>query len=75
MFQLFNMSSNSTFNSISSLFDTLIVDKFMGRPLPEGFSSSDLDNLQHLHNWLNNVQFSGNLSKLLNTGKFSKVLS
>jgi len=36
--QTFNLSSNTTFQTTSSLFDTLIVDKYMGRSLPNGFS-------------------------------------
>lgn len=73
--QTFNLSNTTSFLSLGSLFDTLIVDKFMGRPLPSGFSASDLDNLQHIHNWINNLKYSGVASKVANTGKFSKVLS
>jgi len=42
VFDLFNLTlttnSSSTFQTISSLFDTLTVDKFMGRPLPSNFT-------------------------------------
>lgn len=73
--QVFNLSSNSTFATLSSLFDTLIVDKFLGRPLPAGYTEDDLMNLQHLHNWLNNVKFSGTVSRVINSRKYTKVLN
>ena len=73
--QLFNLSSDSTFQTLSSLFDTLIVDKFMGRPLPTGYTQDDLDNLNHIFNWFNNVKYSGNVSKVINSRKFEKIIS
>jgi len=75
MAQIFNLSSNLSLLTLSSLFDTLIVDKFMGRSFPNGFSSDDLDNMQHIHNWLNNVKYSAMVANLANTGKFVKILS
>lgn len=75
MIQLFNLSANSTFQTLSSLFDTLIVDKYLGRPLPNGLSAGDLDNLQHLHNYFNNIKYSGTVSKVINSRKYAKVLS
>jgi len=72
--QVFNLPSNATLQNLSSLFDTLIVDKFMGRSLPSGYTDDDLMNLQHLHNWLNNVKFIGTIAKVTNSAKFSKIL-
>ena len=60
---------------MSSLFDTLLVDKFMGRPLPDGMTQDDFDNLQHIHNWNNNVKFSGILSKTINSHRYSKIIA
>lgn len=73
--QVFNLPANSTLQNLSSLFDTLIVDKFMGRKLPSGFSDDDLMNLQHIHNWLNNVKFQGTIAKVINSRRFTKILS
>lgn len=73
--QLFNLPANSTFQTLSSLFDTLIVDKFMGKPLPNGYSQADLDNLNHIFNWFNNVKYSGNVSKVISSRKYAKILS
>lgn len=72
--QVFNLSSNATLQTLSSLFDTLIVDKFLGRPLPSGYIDDDLMNLQHIHNWLNNLKFQGTIAKVINSKKFAKVL-
>jgi hypothetical protein len=73
--QVFNLSSNATFATLSSLFDTLIVDKFMGRGLPNGYTDNDLMNLQHLHNWVNNVKFMGTVSRVINSRKYTKILN
>lgn len=73
--QVFNLSSNSTFQTLSSLFDTLIVDKFLGRPLPSGYTEDDLKNLNHIFNWFNNVKYSGNVSKVINSRKWEKIIS
>ena len=75
MIQVFNLPTNSSFQTFSSLFDTLIVDKFMGRSLPSGFTEDDLANLQHLHNWLNNIKYSRTVSKIINSAKFVKILT
>lgn len=73
--QVFNLSSNATFQTLSSLFDTLAVDKFLGRSLPTGLTEEDYQNLQHLHNWFNNVKYSGIVSKVINSRKYSKILN
>lgn len=75
MIQFFNMSQNSTIQSLSSLYDTLIVDKYMGRPLPNGFTNDDLDNLEHIHDWLNNLKYSGTVSRVINSRKYAKILN
>lgn len=36
--QVFNLSANSTFQTMSSLFSTLLVDKYMSRPLPANYT-------------------------------------
>ena len=73
--QVFNLSANSTFQTLSSLFSTLLVDKYMGKPLPSGYSEDDVNNLQHIYNWLSNLKYSGNVSKLVNSRKYEKILS
>ncbi len=75
LIQLFNLSSNSTFQTACELYDTLNVDKFMGRPLPDGFSADDFLNIEHLNSYINNMKFSGLAAKIFNTGKFVKILN
>lgn len=76
MSAMYNISLESmNFSKLSSLFDTLTVDKFLGRPLPSDMLDSDYTNLQHLHEWFNAFKISQNLSKALNSVKFQKVLS
>lgn len=72
--QIFNLTATATFPVAGSLFDTLIVDKYLGKAFPEKFTEDDLQNLQHLHNWYNNLKYSGMASRLVNSHKFSKVI-
>jgi hypothetical protein len=73
----FNISIGSmNFSKISGLYDTLTVDKYLGRAMPtSGFDESDFLNLRHLHNWFNSFKISFNLSKMINTYKFNKIIS
>lgn len=73
--EVFNLTGNVTLQTVSSLFDTLIVDKYMGRKLPDGYTEDDLMNLQHLHNWLNNVKYEGIVSRIINSRKYAKILN
>jgi len=41
---------NMNFSQVVSLYDTLTVDKFLGKPMPKNnFTDDDYVNLQHLH--------------------------
>jgi hypothetical protein len=78
MAAVFNISAASmNFSKISSLYDTLTVDQYLGRPFPpsENFTEYDYENMRHLHYWYNYFKISFNLSKAINTGKFSRILS
>lgn len=72
--QVFNLTLKPTLETLNEIFDTLIVDKFLGRALQSGYTEDDLMNLQHMYNWLNNVKFQGTVAKVTNTAKFSKIL-
>jgi hypothetical protein len=78
-FDIFNLTltanSSSTFATLNSLFDTLVVDRYMGRPLPPNFSEDDYKNLEHLHNWFFTLKYSGDVAKLVNTYKFNKIMA
>jgi len=63
------------FSKISSIYDTLTVDKYLGRPMPKyNFTEDDYLNLRHLHYWFNNFKISYNLSRALNTNKFNRII-
>ena len=76
MADVFNIPTNRmNFSIISSLYDTLTVDKYLGRSMPEfGFSDSDYLNLRHLHYWYNFFKINFDLSRAINTGKLKKIL-
>jgi hypothetical protein len=73
--QVFNITTDFTFQNLSSLCDTLTVDRYLGRSLPSGFTEDDYNNLLHLFNWYNNIKFSGIVSKLIGSAKYAKILS
>jgi hypothetical protein len=76
MGQIFNIDPAAMdFSKISSLYDTLTVDKYLGRPMPKNFTDGDYLNMRHLHYWLNYFKISNDLSKAINTGKLKRVLS
>lgn len=76
MSSIFNIPlASMNFSKISSLYDTLAVDKYLGRPLPSNFQESDYLNLRHLHNWFNNLKISQNYSKALNSFKIQKIIN
>ncbi len=75
MSQMFNINlSIMNFSRISSLYDTLTVDKYLGRPLPDDFTDADYLNQRHLHYWYNYFKINFNLTKAVNTGKLKKVM-
>lgn len=75
MANMFNIQPASmNFSKISSLYDTLTVDKYLGRPLPADLTDDDYLNMRHLHYWLNYFKINFNLSKAINTGKLTRVL-
>jgi hypothetical protein len=71
----FGLDANSmNFTKVAALFDTINVDRYLGKSLPSGFTKDDLSNLEHLFNWYTRFTRSFNLSKALNSRKLSKTL-
>jgi hypothetical protein len=62
------------FSKISSLYDTLTVDRYLGRPLPQNITEDDYLNMRHLHYWFNYFKINFNLTKAINTGKLKRIL-
>ena len=76
MAAVFNISASTmNLSKISSLYDTLTVDKYLGRPMPEyNFTEDDYLNLRHLHYWYNFFKISFDVANAINTGKVSRIL-
>lgn len=77
MAAVFNISMNSmNFSVLSSIYDTLTVDRFLGRPMPQqNFTEDDYANMRHLHLWFNFLKNKNELSRAVNTGKIKKILA
>lgn len=58
---------------LSRLYDTLLCDYYLGRPIP--LSASDMDSLRHLHEYLYMVIHSGTYSRIISTPFLQKVVS
>lgn len=73
--RLFGLSDKSAnLVGLSKLYDTLICDKYLGKALPEGLSSLDLENLRHLHDYLYLMIHSGTYTRIISTPLFTKIL-
>lgn len=75
MISMFNLSSNATFQTTNDLYDSLVVDRYLGRPLPSNFTMDDFNNIEHLYNWLNNLKFSNTAALVFNSRKYEKILN
>ena len=62
-------------DQVIDVFDTLNVDRYLGRPLPANISQEDYKNLDHLNSWYYTYTLSRNLSHLINTYKLKKVVT
>lgn len=77
MTQLFykNQTQAISIAQAVDLFDTLYVDKYLGKNLPPSITEDDFKNLQHLNAWYYTFIMSNNLSHLVNTYKLKKVVN
>ncbi len=75
--QLFYKNSTQVISIAQSvdLFDTLYVDRYLGKPLPSTLTEADFSNLKHLNSWYYTFIMSNNLSRLVNTYKLSKIIN
>lgn len=61
--------------NVSHTFDTLVCDKFLGRPFPDSFSDNDYLNMRHLHYYTNMIRYGYVFSYAVNTPKFKYIFS
>ena len=62
------------FSKLCSLYDTIRVDIYLGRTLPEDFTKEDQKNIEHLYYWYNHFIHSFNLSQAFSTFTLNKVV-
>lgn len=62
------------FTSLDLLHDTLVVDKYLGNPMPANFTDEDYANIKHISVWYDLFQLSFNLSKAFNTNVIKRIL-
>ena len=62
------------FTSLFGLYDTLLVDKYLARPLPDEFTDEDYENLRHLSYWYSYFRLSFNLSKAFSSPVLERVI-
>ncbi len=73
LFQIDPLSMN--FTKLASLYDTVRVDRYLGRPLPAELTQADLSNMEHLYDWYNHLVYTSDLAKAYNTFKFNTVIN
>lgn len=64
-----------TMKTMTRVFDASSVDRFLGRPLPEGFTEADYLNVRHLTSFYYYIAMSNNNSLMVNTFKFQKLIN
>ena len=70
-----NQTQPIKLDQVIDVFDTLHVDRYLGRPLPANISEDDYKNLDHLNSWYYTYTLSRNMSHLINTYKLKKVVT
>jgi hypothetical protein len=69
----FNLTQPLDIVNMSDLYDTLTVDRFLGKQIP--LSESDYGNLQHLQYFTYLLKFGGKLQLAITTPKFQRMIS
>ena len=73
MGDIFNLTTLN-FSSLTGLHDAVVVDKYLGKPMPENFSDSDYANLKHIATWYDIFRLNFDLAKAYNTNVIKRVL-
>ena len=76
MSNLFNFNlQNASLLTLTRVYDVASVDKYLGRPLPNGFTDDDYKNSQHMTNWYYLLAMSNNNSLMANTFKLQRIIT
>lgn len=66
--------STMNFTKLAALFDTINVDKYLGKPLPSQIIQDDYKNGMHLYYWYHQFTKSFNLSKAYATRPLRRIM-
>ena len=73
MADIFNFTTLN-FSTLDGLHDAIVVDKYLGRPMPPSFSDSDYLNLKHLTIWYDLFRLNFDLAKAFNTNVIKRII-
>lgn len=73
MTDIFNLTSVN-FQVLFLLHDALVVDKYLGKPMPPDFTEDDYLNLKHLATWYGLFEMKFDLLKAYNTGPIKRII-
>ena len=75
MASIFKIDPNAmNFTKLCSLYDTIRVDIYLGRPLPSEFTKEDQANIEHLYYWYQHFTHSFDLSRAFATFALNQVV-
>ena len=75
MTKAFNETYPITVMNTSRIFDTMVCDKYLNRPLPPSLTEGNYLNMQHLHYFTNLIRYSNKYAYGVNTPKFRYIFS
>ena len=70
---MFNFSTLN-FSALHGLYDSVEVDRYLGKPLPAQFTDADYNNLKHLAVWHDLFKFNFNIARAYNTYPIKRIL-
>ena len=73
---LFNLTaSQANIAGLTELFDVVICDYHLGRPMPESFTTYDFEQLKYIQQYLFTLTYGGNVAPIFSTPIVSGILN
>jgi len=60
---------------LAELYDTIICDLYLGRPIPDTFNDHDMDELRYIQNYILILIYGGELARVESTPIASAIIS
>ena len=73
MAQIFNFTTLNI-SAVDCLHDSIVVDKFLGKPLHPDFTDEDYRNIQHITFWYGLFRLNFDLAKAFNTNIIKRII-